>query len=120
MLRRYVDPTVLASEPRAVEREAAVLRAVGRLAPRVPELIASDARATSCPVPTLLMTRVAGRLGVDAADTFLRSWQRHSGATEYDPSWDLRDAVDALPDLRDTTAALDRLDQLLARSAALV
>jgi aminoglycoside phosphotransferase (APT) family kinase protein len=58
-------------------------------------------------------------LGIDAADQFLRAWQAHSGVTDYDPAWDLRDAVDALG-LTDTYAALARLDEHVARSAAAV
>jgi aminoglycoside phosphotransferase (APT) family kinase protein len=237
VLRRYVDPAVLASEPRAVEREGAVLDAVGSLSVEVPRLVAIDPGGDHAGAPALLMTRLSGRprvrprdraafldqlarplpelhaltvpadpsfptfhrysapdterpprwtrhpdawrraidihatpwpadddvlihrdfhalnvlwrgpaltgvvdwawacrgprpvdvahcrlnltlsLGLDAADQFLRAWQAHEGVPAYDPSWDLRDAVDAL-DLEDTDAALARLDQLVARSAA--
>jgi aminoglycoside phosphotransferase (APT) family kinase protein len=238
VLRRYVDPAVLASEPRAVEREAAVLEAVAPLSVEVPRVVAIDPEGTTAGVPALLMTRLGGRprvrprtdrseflaalarplpelhalllpsdpsfptfhrysqpgsaqpppwtrhpraweraiavhatpwpaaddvlihrdyhplnvlwrgqaltgivdwawacrgprlvdvahcrlnltlsLGLDAADHFLRAWQACEEVHDYDPSWDLRDAVDAL-DLTDTRAALRRLDELVARSAA--
>jgi Ser/Thr protein kinase RdoA (MazF antagonist) len=58
-------------------------------------------------------------IGADAADLFLRAWQAHAGVTDYDPAWDLRDAVDGL-DLADTRAALTRLDEHVARSAAAI
>jgi aminoglycoside phosphotransferase (APT) family kinase protein len=61
VLRRYLDPTVLASEPRAVEREAAVLQAIERLEIAVPRLMAIDHDGTACGAPALLMTRVPGR-----------------------------------------------------------
>jgi aminoglycoside phosphotransferase (APT) family kinase protein len=240
VLRRYVDPAVLESEPRAVEREAAVLDAIAGLSVEVPRLVASDPAGVEADVPALLMTRLSGHarirprgdrqefldrlarplpelhsqpvpkdaafpafhryvapyratppgwtrhrhaweraievhatqwptdddvlihrdyhslnvlwrgqrltgivdwawacrgprpvdvahcrlnlvlaLGVDAADRFLHAWQAHEGVTEYDPAWDLRDAVDAI-DLTDSQAALARLDEHVARSAAAV
>ena len=56
--------------------------------------------------------------GLDRADDFVRSWQSIAGVDTYDPTWDLIDAVDALPDLDDSTAALRRLDAFVARAAA--
>jgi Ser/Thr protein kinase RdoA (MazF antagonist) len=58
------------------------------------------------------------RLGTDAAEHFLGCWQMHSGTPSYDPTWDLIDAVDALPDLHDSRAALERLDRFVAEAAA--
>jgi aminoglycoside phosphotransferase (APT) family kinase protein len=240
VLRRYVDAAVLTSEPRAIEREAAVLDAVAPLSVEVPRVVATDPEARDVETPALLMTRLSGRprvrprtdraafldalatplpvlhaqpvpaspsfpvfrrysvpggeqpppwtrhpraweraielhatpwpddddvlihrdyhalnvlwrgdvltgivdwawgcrgprsvdvahcrlnlalsLGADAADRFLSTWMATEGVGEYDPTWDLRDAVDAL-DLEDTNAALERLDELVARSAAAV
>jgi aminoglycoside phosphotransferase (APT) family kinase protein len=239
VLRRYVDPAVLESEPRAVAREAAVLTAVRNLSAGVPRVVATDPDGAHGEVPALLMTRVPGRprvrpradlarflerlsdplpelhatplpaepsfprfhpysgaamgeppawsrhpgawqqaltvhsatwrsdddvvihrdyhplnvlwrgtelsgvvdwawgcrgpgpvdvahcrlnlalgVSVDAADAFLRAWQDRAGVADYDPSWDLRDAVDALSGFDDTHAARLRLDELVARSAA--
>lgn len=56
--------------------------------------------------------------GVEVADQFLRAWQSSAGVTDYDPTWDLIDAVDALPDLEDTAAALRRLDDWVTTAAA--
>jgi aminoglycoside phosphotransferase (APT) family kinase protein len=239
VLRRYIDAAVLESEPRAVEREAAVLTAVRDLSVGVPRVVATDPDGAHVEVPALLMTRVPGRprvrpradlarflerladplpelhatpvpaepsfprfhpysgaamveppawsrhpsawqraltvhatpwpsddevvihrdyhplnvlwrgtelsgvvdwawgcrgprpvdvahcrlnltlgMSVDAADTFLRAWQDRAGVGNYDPAWDLRDAVDALSGIDDTQAALLRLDELVARCAA--
>jgi len=54
---------------------------------------------------------------LDMADDFLRWWQSSAGVDAYDPTWDLIDAVDALPDLDDSSAALRRLDAFVARAA---
>jgi len=242
VLRQYVDEAVLASEPRAVEREAAVLAAVAYQAVPVPRLVGTDPTGAGCGVPALLMTRLPGSpkqrprghvarflddlaaplvdihaarcpaeptfpayrpyhpasssgplgppawtshhdawtraiavhaapmpshasvlihrdyhpgnvlwsrgaitgvvdwawgcrgpaavdvahcrtnlvlsLGADAADRFLGAWQRAAGVHEYDPSWDLRDAVDLSPDLDAPTRPLARLDEHVARAAA--
>ncbi len=61
---------------------------------------------------------LALRIGIDAADLFLTAWETHAGVYTYDTTWDLRDAVDALADLDDTRAALERLDEFVARAAA--
>jgi Ser/Thr protein kinase RdoA (MazF antagonist) len=58
-------------------------------------------------------------LGVDAADRFLAAWMANEGVHEYDPAWDLRDAVDAV-DFEDTNAALARMDELVARGVAAI
>ena len=63
---------------------------------------------------------LALRIDVDAADLFLTAWETHAHAFTYDKAWDLRDAVDALPDLHDSHAALHRLDEFVARAAAAV
>jgi aminoglycoside phosphotransferase (APT) family kinase protein len=57
--------------------------------------------------------------GMTIADEFLRAWQSIAGVRDYDPTWDLVDAVDMLPDLVDSTAALRRLDDFVARTTAL-
>jgi Ser/Thr protein kinase RdoA (MazF antagonist) len=230
-----VFPAVLASEPDAVEREAAVLEWLTSRSKPAPRLVAADPSATSCDVPALLMTRLPGRprtrprdlgsfvdalaaplhtihtiplpppgavpdyrpysasllqgppswsrhpraweraierraagppafepvfihrdyhalnvlwsagrvsgivdwawacrgpaavdfahcrcnlvlgLGPDAAEAFLRA---ATDCTAYDPAWDLLDAVDFLPDLHDSRAALRRLDEFVARAVA--
>ena len=56
--------------------------------------------------------------GVEAADQFRAAWQSVAGVTDYDPTWDLIDAVDALPDLEDSATALRRLDEWVARTVA--
>jgi aminoglycoside phosphotransferase (APT) family kinase protein len=56
--------------------------------------------------------------GVDVADDFLQRWQSVSGVRSYDPTWDLIDAVDVLPDCEASTAALRRLDEFVARAAS--
>jgi aminoglycoside phosphotransferase (APT) family kinase protein len=61
---------------------------------------------------------LALRIDADAADLFLTAWETHAGVFTYDTTWDLRDAVDALPDLHDSHAALQRLDEFVARAAA--
>jgi aminoglycoside phosphotransferase (APT) family kinase protein len=61
---------------------------------------------------------LALRIDADAADLFLSAWETHAGVYSYDTTWDLRDAVDALPDLKNSQAALERLDEFVARSAA--
>jgi hypothetical protein len=61
---------------------------------------------------------LALRIDADAADLFLTSWETHAGVYTYDTTWDLRDAVDALPELDDSHAALERLDEFVARAAA--
>ncbi len=61
---------------------------------------------------------LALRIDADAADLFLTAWETHAGVYAYDRTWDLRDAVDALPELDDSHAALDRLDTFVARAAA--
>jgi hypothetical protein len=54
-------------------------------------------------------------LGVEAADAFL---QATGTSSDYDPAWDLLDAVDALPDLSDGPSALARLDEWVAARVA--
>jgi aminoglycoside phosphotransferase (APT) family kinase protein len=61
---------------------------------------------------------LALRIDADAADLFLTAWETHAGVYTYDTTWDLRDAVDALPELKDSHAALERLDEFVARAAA--
>jgi aminoglycoside phosphotransferase (APT) family kinase protein len=238
VLRRYTDPTVLASEPDAVNREVAVLGALEGAAVNVPRVVAADPDGEVWGIPMLLMTRLHGkarwsvrqglvdfldqiaaqlpavhaivptapdfptyhsysdsggvepppwtkqpdawaaaiaahaapapafdpvlihrdyhpgnvlwngntvsgivdwawgcsgpamvdvahcrlnlalRIDIDAADLFLTAWETHAHAFTYDKRWDLRDAVDALPDLHDSHAALHRLDEFVERAAA--
>lgn len=239
VLRRYVDPAVLASEPEPVEREAMVLEFLERSALSVPRLLGVDPHGEHCDAPALVMTRLPGRpkwrrprdldafldglatalpaihgLGLPAIDRFPRyhpyhddrdlvvpSWttrpdtweqaievrrsdtptyastfihrdyhpgnvlwrgERLSGVVDwawsctgpapvdvahcrvnlalaiscdvadgflerariigvfddYDPAWDLIDAVDLLPDLDDSRTALTRLDEFVVRAVA--
>jgi aminoglycoside phosphotransferase (APT) family kinase protein len=57
--------------------------------------------------------------GTDVADEFLGAWRAVAGVSAYDPAWDLVDAVDMLPDLVDSSAALRRLDDFVGRASAL-
>ena len=238
VLRRYVYPPVLASEPEPVDREAMVLHFLERAALPAPRLLGTDAAGDRCDAPALLMTRLPGRprwrppgvdvfldglvaqlptihalgpptepafpryhpyyddldravpswttrpavweraievrrsgvlaftptfihrdyhpgnvlwqgsrlsgivdwagscigpapvdvahcrvnlalaISCDAADDFLRRAEDLGVVTGHDPTWDLIDAVDALPDLDDSRAALARLDEFVARAVA--
>jgi aminoglycoside phosphotransferase (APT) family kinase protein len=68
VLRRYVRPDVLDSEPGAVIREAQVLEALAKSAVPAPRLVASDPDAISCDVPAVLMSRLPGRTRARARD----------------------------------------------------
>ena len=63
---------------------------------------------------------LALHIGIEAADMFLTAWETHAAVYGYDPTWDLRDAADVLPDLHESHAALQRLDDFVARAAAAV
>lgn len=138
VLRRYVRAEVPASEPDAVAREAMVLGALAGSSVPAPRCVAADPDGSTCDVPALLMTRLPGRPRTRPRDldSFLEQLAApleaiHSVAlpadgflsaatdrTAYDPAWDLLDAVDALPDLDDSGAALRRLDEFVARAVA--
>jgi aminoglycoside phosphotransferase (APT) family kinase protein len=58
--------------------------------------------------------------GTEVADAFLDCWRSEAGTPDPDPRWDLIDAVDMLPHLRASHAALTRLDAFVARAAAAI
>jgi aminoglycoside phosphotransferase (APT) family kinase protein len=60
VLRRYVYPEVLASEPAPVQRETLVLAALETTDVPAPRVIATDPDGAACGVPALLMTRLPG------------------------------------------------------------
>jgi len=53
-----------------------------------------------------------------AADSFLARCVERGVVERGEPAWDLIDAVDLLPDLEDSRAALARLDEFVARAAS--
>jgi aminoglycoside phosphotransferase (APT) family kinase protein len=62
VLRRYVDADRLANDPwYRPDREVEALRIVAEADIPAPRLIAEDAAASVCDVPTLLLTRIPGR-----------------------------------------------------------
>jgi aminoglycoside phosphotransferase (APT) family kinase protein len=73
-LRRLVRPDWLSEEPQAALREATALDIVRRCPIRTPELVAMDGDGKEAGAPTLLMTRLPGRIDWHPADleTFLR------------------------------------------------
>jgi hypothetical protein len=62
VLRRYVRPELNAEEPDLAEREARALRYVESLTVPTPGLIAVDGSGTEAGVPTLVMTRLPGKV----------------------------------------------------------
>jgi aminoglycoside phosphotransferase (APT) family kinase protein len=62
VLRRYVRPDLLESEPYLAEREATALRFVGGSSLPTPLLLATDLDARYADAPALLMTRVPGHI----------------------------------------------------------
>jgi len=71
VLRRFVDTDWLAVEPDLAAHEAAVLRLLQRAAIPAPRLVAADEDGSVTGVPSVLMTRLPGRIvlspnGVDA------------------------------------------------------
>lgn len=61
VLRRYVFPEVVASEPEPIRRERVVLEALERTVVAAPRVVATDPDGAACGVPALLMTRLPGR-----------------------------------------------------------
>ena len=74
VLRRYVRADWLAREPDLAVREARALRLASRAAVATPEVIAVDGDGSECDVPSVLMSRVAGR--VEMAPRDLDGWLR--------------------------------------------
>jgi aminoglycoside phosphotransferase (APT) family kinase protein len=70
VLRRYVDSDRLANDPwYRPEQEVEALRIVAEADIPAPQLVAEDAGARTCDVPTLLVTRIPGRpLGIRQVD----------------------------------------------------
>jgi aminoglycoside phosphotransferase (APT) family kinase protein len=62
VLRRYVRPDVNEEEPDIAEREAQVLRFVETIDVPTPKLLAVDPTGTGAGVPSILMSRLAGRI----------------------------------------------------------
>jgi aminoglycoside phosphotransferase (APT) family kinase protein len=61
VLRRWVDPQLLAEEPDIAEREARHLEALGPTPVPAPELVAVDPDGSGCGVPAVLTRRLPGR-----------------------------------------------------------
>lgn len=74
VLRRYVLEHLNVEEPDLAEREARVLDLLDACAIRTPRPLAVDPTGAGAGVPTLLMTRVPGRLDWSPAD--LEPWLR--------------------------------------------
>jgi aminoglycoside phosphotransferase (APT) family kinase protein len=72
VLRRYVIEELAVEEPDLAAREARVLRLLDRCDVSTPGLLAVDPTGEDAGVPSVLMTRVAGRL--DWAPTELDPW----------------------------------------------
>ena len=72
VLRRFVRAGWLALEPDLAEREARVLRLLERSPVPAPQLVAVDERGRECDVPSVLMTRLPGR--VDFTPDDVTSW----------------------------------------------
>ena len=86
ILRRYILPELNAEEPDIAKREARALQFLDATAVVTPRLIAVDANGTDAGAPTVLMSRVPGR--VDWSPDDLDTW--------------LRDLAGVLPDLHAT------------------
>ena len=69
-----------------------------------------------------MRANLAMSFGVDTAEEFLAAYRNVvGGSIAHDPSWDLRVAVDVLPDLppgRRPSARVARLDEFVARAVA--
>jgi aminoglycoside phosphotransferase (APT) family kinase protein len=72
VLRSYVAPEVTAEEPSIVAREAHVLKLLVRSEISTPDVLAVDATGADAGVPSLLMSRLPGRL--DWAPRDLDAW----------------------------------------------
>ena len=66
VLRRHVRADWLGREPNLAEREARVLELLAATDVPAPEPVAVDAGGSSCDVPAVLMTRLPGRVLLDA------------------------------------------------------
>jgi hypothetical protein len=75
VLRRYVRADLNIEEPDIADREQCALRFVDRLAVPSPELLACDPTGADAGVPSLLMSRLAGR--VDWAPSNVERWLQH-------------------------------------------
>ena len=62
VLRSYVVGWIFEEEPDLVEREVRALRLLERVALRTPEVLAADVDGAASGVPSLLMSRVPGRV----------------------------------------------------------
>jgi hypothetical protein len=66
-----------------------------------------------------MRANLAMSFGVGAADEFLENFRAVAGSYTHDPYWDLRVAVDFLPELTpETRPEFDRLDDFVIRAAA--
>jgi aminoglycoside phosphotransferase (APT) family kinase protein len=66
-----------------------------------------------------MRANLAMSFGVEAADRFLEAYRAVAGPYSHDPYWDLRVAVDFLPELRpEARPEFDRLDDFVARAVA--
>ena len=68
VLRRYVRADWLAREPDLAVREARALGLASRAAVATPELVAVDGDGSECDVPSVLMSRVSGRVQMAPRD----------------------------------------------------
>jgi aminoglycoside phosphotransferase (APT) family kinase protein len=74
VMRRYVIPEVTDEEPDLVPREARLLQLLGTATVPVPRLVAFDASGAGAGVPTILMSRVPGR--VDWSPRTMDAWMQ--------------------------------------------
>jgi aminoglycoside phosphotransferase (APT) family kinase protein len=74
VLRRHVRPEVVAEEPDVAEREARILRLLEGVELPTPELIAVDPTGADTGTPSLLMSRLRGR--VEWSPTSMDRWLR--------------------------------------------
>jgi aminoglycoside phosphotransferase (APT) family kinase protein len=74
VLRRYVRPEVVAEEPDIAEREARILRLLESVELPTPGLIAVDPTGAETGTPSLLMSRLRGRM--DWSPTSMDRWLR--------------------------------------------
>jgi aminoglycoside phosphotransferase (APT) family kinase protein len=66
-----------------------------------------------------MRANLAMSFGIEAADRFLEAYRAVAAPYAHDPCWDLRVAVDFLPDLSpEARPEFDRLDDFVARALA--
>ena len=66
-----------------------------------------------------MRANLAMSLGMEAADEFLSAYRAADGSYDHDPRWDLRSAVDFLPELSpEPRPEFDRLDEFVVRAVA--